>query len=58
MPQFYGVSDSSHAPKQSVAALCSLALAFGSVVLSSVTEVLFADLALRIDFEPAGVSQP
>ncbi len=49
MPQSYGTSDSSHAPKRSVAALCSLASAFGLVVLSSVTEVLFADSMPRVD---------
>src|SRR4028119_2193646 len=56
MPQSYGPPDAPQAPKQSVAALCSLALAFGLVVLSSVTEMLFAHTMTRVDFEPALLS--
>ena len=49
MPQSYGTPDAPQAPTQSVAALCSLALAFGFVVLSSVTKVLFADSMPRVN---------
>jgi len=51
MPQSYGTPDAPQVPTQSVAAPCSLALAFGLVVLSTITQMVLAERVLRVDRE-------